>query len=1034
MRYHNAFAAAVPLVLVVAASALGADPQGPQFGANRYAASIVKVCAVPDTDDYVGALIAGEKLSFTVVAAKGSALLPLVTLVAPDGTEITPAQLAVKMGGKSVTLRNYRVSATGRWAVHIAGADGTEGAYTIAFAIGAAPPVVAKNVEVNGGSDCVIPFEGIDGARVDLSVTWKTKKSSVTLASILDPKHVAMAGVAPVVRGNSISVKGLVLSGGNGGYELHLTRGGGAPVCNITVRVTPQGRPAGTKIVKLTDSEPYLDLLNSPVRGVAGIDVRLTGGNFSPADPPTVLFGTKPATAYVMADGKTLNVTPPGAADGSTVSVAVIGSDGQSCVRDGYFHYVPMPFVEDLVDDYSAPVRVMRASGGTTLYVRGSGFEMGQTVLFGTVPATSTTVTSATRIQIVTPAVAGHVRVLVHDDFGRTAASNFEFDCMTPTEVTSVAATGGAFLDASHVGAGGGATVTASGANFLASDRVALGGVECTVTAATGDTLTFTTGPVGSGLADMVVTDAAGQSTLVQKALHVVGWTDATAIRSPGKSAVDALTASRGAVGDLDGDGLADDLVLVSDSASPGTRNEFTRLFLGSSGALEDVTGAKLPGAKTDPAGVDEWRASAVALGDLDGNGALDILIGGSPVASGGADAFEARIFANDGAAAFHLDGASPQVRSAPWIVTDYYTSESFTLFTPLGTNGSHVTALAVGDLDGDGDDEIILGTDHFRTGTLHVPLADVWFDGDNATSYDVSAQWSATGTTIDAPALRIFDNRRGSGDGFVDSTFTRLPRGEDTPGRLPAYHVRDLVLGDVNGDGSLDIVLTWDDPTSVTPYGLANPGLDQAQIATRVLINDGAGFFTDETSSWMPAATGNEFWQADRLVLADLDDDGDLDMVLVHEESIDAYTGAATHSMSALRVLRNDGSAFVDVTATAMPSVPLAGTTGDNLCGTALAVFDFDGDGVLDIAVGTTASIDGGTARSMRLLRGHKGLTFTNANGFLPSAATDSGEANDILLGDLAGSGAPSILLVTPAQPVHSAGGENLRVLDWAK
>jgi len=1028
MKNHKFAAAALPLVLAAAVSASASDPQGPVFGANRYAASIVKVCAVPDTDDYASTLVAGEKLSVTVVAAKGSALLPQVTLVGPGGAELTPSPFVVSRNGRSATLKRFQIPTTGRWGVRVVGGGGTEGAYTIAFSVAAAPPVVRTRLEVTGGTDCIIPFQGIDGAVVDLTVTWKTKKSSVTLASIVGPLHVPISGVAPVARGNSISVRGLVLTGGNGTYELHLDRGSGAPVCNIAVHVTPKGRPSGAKLVKLSDTEPFLDVPDAPVRGVEGVHVRLPGGNFTPGDPPTVLFGNKPATAYVLPGGTMLDVTPPGAADGSIVDVAVIGRDGQSCVRNGYFRYVPTPWIEDLVDEHNAPVRVLRAAGGTSLTLRGTGFDAKQTVMFGAVPAASKSATSATILEIVAPAVSGRVRIYVKDEFDRTATSVFEVQCVAPAEITSVVASGAGSLDGSRVAAGGGARVVLSGAYLLASDRVTLGGAPCTVTAATGDTLTFTAAAAPAGLADLVVTDLLGEVTTVEGALDVVGWADATADRSPGKSALDALTASRGAVGDLDGDGT-DDIVLVSDAVSPGTRAEFTRLLFGSSGGLQDVTAAKLPAARSDAAGVDDWKASAVALGDLDGDWSPDILIGGSPVGSTGADAFEARIFANDGAGTFHLDGASPKVRSADWVFTDDYYGATYSLFTPAAPAAGRVTALAVGDLDGDGDDEIVLGTDHFRTGALHLPLDFVAFYGDSAVAYNVAWMWDSTGTTTDSPALRIFDNRRNSGGGFVDATFTRLPRGESSPGRLPAYHARDVKLGDVNGDGALDIVVTWDDPTSVTPYGLLNASADQARVATRVLINDGSGSFTDETDTWMPYPAIYEFWQGSRIALTDLDGDGRLDLLVLAAQSSD---GAAT--TSALRVLRNTGSSFVNVTSTALPGLPLAGTSDDNLRGTSLAVFDFDDDGVLDIMVGTTESLSGGTVRSTRLLRGLGGLQFADAGVFLPSAATDSGQAADILIGDVAGTGDPSILLLTPSQPAHSAGGEFLRVLDWEK
>ena len=58
--------------------------------ANRYVASINSHDGIPDADDYVQPLVAGESLSITVAAGKGSALLPLLELVAPDGTVAAP--------------------------------------------------------------------------------------------------------------------------------------------------------------------------------------------------------------------------------------------------------------------------------------------------------------------------------------------------------------------------------------------------------------------------------------------------------------------------------------------------------------------------------------------------------------------------------------------------------------------------------------------------------------------------------------------------------------------------------------------------------------------------------------------------------------------------------------------------------------------------------------------------------------------------------------------------------------------------------
>jgi hypothetical protein len=1029
--------ASLALVLSLAAASHAADPQGPTFGANRCRAAIARVCSEPDVDDYVASLLAGEKLTVTLAVDKRSALMPRLTLVGPDGVEFAPSALVTKRGGKSLSLRAFAAPTTGRWCVRVVGAGGSEGGYTIAFSVAAAPRSAAKNVIVDGARGATIAFQGIDGARLDVVAKWKDRRTQVVSASLAYPSGLVVGDVPATAKATSFTIKGAHLRGGDGTYTLRLAGTGVATGAAVTVRVTPQGRPRSARVMQLPDAEPYLDVLPGAVRGVPGVAVRLTGGNLPTTYAPTVLFGDVAASSYPSVDGKSIVVIPPELAGGANCSVAVLAKDGQACVRDAYFYCVPMPVVNDLVDSHGTPVRFGRATGGDAVFVRGTGFGPSQVVRFGAKDAALGTV-SSTQMGVVAPAGVGLVRLSVVDEFGRVVTSAFEFGYLNAPTISSAVATGGARLDASHAAPGGGAVVTVSGANFDATDSVTLGGTACVVSASTGGTLTFTSSAAPIGPADLVVTDRAGQSATLAAALRISGWQDATAGRSPGRGDVDDLSALRGAVADFDGDGLAD-LVVCSDAKSPGTRAAHTRLFLSVSGTLADANAEKFPAPTTDAGGavLDAWRADAVAVGDVAGTSAPDIVIAGQPVATDGAALREARIFANDGTGGFAFDASSPQVRNTPWNCTDAGTGLAYSLFSPDAPTGATATAIAVADLNGDGVKEIVVATDHFRTGALHLPLADVAFAGDVATTQNADANWSASGTTVDSPALRIFEKQNGE---YVDVTFTRLPRGDASPGTSPAYHARDVKIADVDLDGRPDIVLTWDDPTSVTPFGLANPGADQARVATRVLINSGNGFYVDRTSTWMPNGGADEYWQADRLALADLNGDGYPDLVLVHRESVDAYTGSATYARSALRVLMNRGAigpGFVDVTSTALPSVPLAGTKDDNLRGAAIAVLDVDGDGVLDIVVGTDAALaagSGGAARSTRFLRGAAGAKFSDAGFFLPPTTRDTGEANDLVVGDFDGDGGRSLVFVSKSAPAKSALWQILRVFDWVK
>lgn len=140
-----------------------------------------------------------------------------------------------------------------------------------------------------------------------------------------------------------------------------------------------------------------------------------------------------------------------------------------------------------------------------------------------------------------------------------------------------------------------------------------------------------------------------------------------------------------------------------------------------------------------------------------------------------------------------------------------------------------------------------------------------------------------------------------------------------ETAQRLPVNFniTQDLELGDVDGDGDLDLI-------------------EGNENGNRLLFNDGSGFFSDSSTTHLPLpALGEETREAD---FADIDGDGDLDLYFAN---VTFSQGRPNQN----RLLFNDGNGvFSDSTATHLPQENLHTVDGD--------FADLDDDGDLDLVV----------------------------------------------------------------------------------
>ncbi len=300
------------------------------------------------------------------------------------------------------------------------------------------------------------------------------------------------------------------------------------------------------------------------------------------------------------------------------------------------------------------------------------------------------------------------------------------------------------------------------------------------------------------------------------------------------------------------------------------------------------------------PIGPPPPRSYVVSLSDVDGDGDADAVVGNGPSYSDygpnnsdGTDTPNA-IWLNDGDGHFTYSGQR-------------LTGDSDTFL-------DRAHAVAVGDLDGDQDVDLVFANATMAPNTLWVNTEGCWShllqSPNTVWLNDGVGRFTLHGEVLMEP----------------DTGFT--------------YGVGESVaLGDLDGDGDLDAYIA---NCCRTAFGVhPQPHLDTVTTGysdayNTVWWNDGRGHFTDSGQR-----LGN--WATAAVALGDLDDDGDLDAFEVNlggrSESIDSVSGDV--------VWLNDGTGrFTD-----------SGQRLGQSDGSAVALGDLDGDGDLDAFIGNAHS-----------------------------------------------------------------------------
>ena len=266
-----------------------------------------------------------------------------------------------------------------------------------------------------------------------------------------------------------------------------------------------------------------------------------------------------------------------------------------------------------------------------------------------------------------------------------------------------------------------------------------------------------------------------------------------------------------------------------------------------------------------------------------------------------------------------------------------HFVEESHRLGPDPSAPGTSTTDINLIDVDGDGDLDLYLaeGTDSIagRPDRLLINDGDANFTDESALRLpppnhqnSAVADFGDVDGDGDPDALVAGvlgeDLLLNDGAGFFTRANGQIPPPIVVPPLNKFDISADVRFADVDGDGDLDALVANENPFNPSPTGG-----DQ----NRLWLNDGAGVFTDDTAARLPARTD----QTGAILPGDLDDDGDLDLVVLNRGQD-------------FVLINVDGLGhYVDQTATRFP------VTADTSRGGGLA--DLDGDGDLDLIVGNS-------------------------------------------------------------------------------
>ena len=543
----------------------------------------------------------------------------------------------------------------------------------------------------------------------------------------------------------------------------------------------------------------------SPVSGSNGTVDTIRGTSFT--GTTAVSFGGVAALSFTVVDDSTITAV---VGDGASGSVAVTNTYGTGSLP-GFIHMAPV--ITSFTPASAGP--------GATIAITGDHFTGATSVTLGGTPAATFTVNSPTSITaVVGGGSAGDV--VVTTSYGTGKLSGFAFNSPPPPVISSFSPQSGP----------AGSSITITGANFnssLTGNIVYFGATPGIVTAASAGQLTVTV-PAGASYKPFSVLNATTHLTGYSRQPFAMTFPGGGAVTpvmfsarkdiyyDPNKSPGDAL------VSDFDGDGKPDIAFM----------NTYWNISVLRNTSKKDTITFVPP--VTLGADVSNNTASTIFAGDVDGDGKPDLVYGETHgrvyvvrnTSTPGNIAFDTAVIFGVAADPHGIAIADLDGDGRPELVVANYGSSNVSVLRNTSVPGiisfapkidyasaGYAITVAVGDLDGDGKPEIVIANPNSSPGIsilrntsqagaiAFAPRADIPTSGgcNLVDIADINKDGKPEIIARYAYSFAVLKNTSVPGS---------LSLAQDLVRTFPSTLLQDFTIGDVDGDGAPDIIVSF--------------------------------------------------------------------------------------------------------------------------------------------------------------------------------------------------------------------------------